>query len=297
MPYDKPFIHTQPVRDLGVTTNNISRTIYYGEVISINDETDGGRIKVKIADLDNRTANDDLPWCYPLLPKFFHLYPQIGEMVRIFIEDIKFPQRSRFWLGSIISQPQKIGLDTIYNALSTTNMGLTVPDPAPATYPASDGVFPTKTDVAIIGRVNTDIILRINELHLRAGKHENDDILTLNSKNPAEISLIFEPLNDDENNFYSNTVILSDKIALISHSGNPKFKSSKLETKDRDKIFKEGHPLARADVLVEALELMRKAIVQHIHAYSGLPVDTTAIINDLNKIDFNAILQKNIVIN
>lgn len=297
MPYDKPFVHTQPIRQLGVTSNSVSRTIYYREVISIIDETDGGRIKVKIADLDNRTANEDLPWCYPLLPKFFHLYPQIGEMVRIFIEDTKYPQRSRFWLGSVISQPQKISLDTIYNALSTTNMGLTTPDPAPATFPASDGVFPTKDDVAIVGRVNTDIILRINELHLRAGKHENGDILKLNTKNPAQISLIYEPLNGNEENYYSNTVILSDKIALISHTGNPKFKSSKLEVKDRDKIFKDGHPLARADVLVEALELMRKAIVQHIHAYSGLPVDTNAIINDLNKINFNNILQKNIVIN
>ena len=178
MPFDKPIIQASnsPYRNDNSNTK-VTRTIYYGEVISIDDDTDGGRIKVRIQGLDTRLTNDNLPWSYPLIPKFFHIYPQIGEMVRVFIEDIKYPERSRFWIGSIISQPQKIGFDSIYTALSTTNMGLTIPEPAPSTYPDATGVFPLKTDVAIIGKVNTDVILRINELHLRAGKHENDNIL------------------------------------------------------------------------------------------------------------------------
>lgn len=295
MPFEKPILQTTPSsRPIGSFEEK--RNIYYGEVISIEDEFDGGRIKVKIPGLDNRIANKDLVWAYPLLPKFFHVYPQVGEMVRIFIEDINYPQRSRFWLGSIISQPQKIGFDTIYSALSTTNMGHTAPEPAPNTYPEADGVFPLKTDVAIVGKVNTDVILRVNELHLRAGKHENDDILKLNKLNPAQISLVFEQKPNSED-FYSNTVILSDKIALISHSGNPKFSAAKLNSDDRKRIFDEGHPVARADVLVEALKIIRKAIVEHLHPYSGVPVDTTAIINDLNAIDFDGIIQKNIVIN
>ena len=50
---------------------DVTRTIYYGEVISIDDPTDGGRIKVKIPDLDNKTANENLPWCYPYITKIF----------------------------------------------------------------------------------------------------------------------------------------------------------------------------------------------------------------------------------
>jgi hypothetical protein len=261
--------------------------------------TDGGRIQVKILGLDNKTANADLPWCYPLMPKFFHVYPQVGEMVRIFIEDIKYPQRSRFWLGSIISQPQKIGFDSIYTALSTTNMALTIPEQAPSTYPDADGVFPLKTDVAIVGKINTDVILRINEVHIRAGKHENDNILKLNTKNPAEISLVYEAKtsNATVSTYQSSTIVMSDKIALISHEGIPQFKPARLVQKDRERIFAEGHPIARGDVLVEALNIMRNALINHIHGYSGLPADKTAIINNLEKINFDAILQKNIVIN
>jgi hypothetical protein len=296
MAHDRPIIQTSnPYKKID-SMIPVSRTIYYGEVVDINDPTDGGQIKVKIPDLDNKTANDDLTWCYPLLPKFFHVYPKVGEYVRVFIEDIKYPQRSRFWMGSIISQPQKIGFDTIYTALSTTNMALTAPEPAPSTYPDADGVYPLQEDIAIVGRVNTDVILRINEVHIRAGKHENDNVLKLNVKNPATISMIYEPLTS-ESNYYSNTIIQSDKIAILSHSGNPQFKAARLTPEDRIKIFENGHPMARADVLVEALNIIRNALVNHIHGYSNLPADKTAIINNLESINFDAIMQNNIVIN
>ena len=296
MAYDKPFMQTNnPFKKTGGFT--ATRTIYYGEVISIDDPTDGGRIQVKIPDLDARTGNADLPWCYPMLPKFFHVYPQVGEMVRIFIEDIKYPQRSRFWLGSVISQPHKIGYDPIFTALSTTNVGLVAPEPAPSTYADADGVFPLQTDVAIVGKVNTDVILRINEVHIRAGKNEDGNILKLNTTNPAEISLIFEQQTNNNGVFYSNTIIQSDKIALISHSGDPQFKAARLTADDRTRIFSEGHPIARGDVLVEALNVIRNALITHIHGYSNLPADKTAIINDLEKLNLDAILQQNIVTN
>jgi len=298
--FDKPIIQTSNPfkREDNI---QVTRTIYYGEVISIDDPTDGGRIQVKILGLDNKTSNANLPYCYPLLPKFFHLYPQVGEMVRVFIEDVKYPERSRFWLGSIISQSQKIGFDSIYTALSTTNMGLTIPEPAVSTYPDAIGVFPLKTDVGIIGKINTDIILRINEVHIRAGKHENDNILKLNTKNPAEISLVYEPktgtTNTTVSTYQSSTIVMSDKIAIISHEGTPQFKPARLVQKDRERIFAEGHPMVRGDVLAEALNIMRNVIINHIHGYSGLPADKDALVNNLEKINFDSILQKNIVIN
>ena len=268
-------------------------------MISIDDPTDGGRIQVKIPDLDNQTGNANLPYCYPMLPKFFFLLPQVGEIVRIFIENIKYPERSRFWMGSIISQPQKIGFDTIYTALSTTNMGLTLPETAPSTLPDAIGVYPLSSDVAIVGKVNTDVILRTNEVHIRAGKHENGNVLKLNTTNPASINLVFEPQNLVATNpaFQSSTVILSDKIALISHTGKPQFKAAELTATDRTRIFSEGHPVARGDVLVVALKIIINALINHIHGYSGLPADKDKLINDLEKINLDNILQKNIVIN
>lgn len=297
MAFDKPYIQTTN-SNKQVSANIVrNRTIFYGEVISISDDSDGGRIKVRIPDLDNRTSDDNLPWSYPLLPKFFHIYPQLGEIVRIFIEDTKFPERSRYWLGSVISQPQKIGFDSKYTALSTTNLGLTNPQRAPSTYPDAEGVYPLKTDVAIIGKVNTDIILRLNEVHIRAGKHENDNPLKLNTTNPASMTMVFEPVNGDTNEYYSNTILTSDKIAIISHSGEPKFKSARLTPEDRTRIFEEGHPIGRGDVIVEAFNVIRNALIGHIHGYSGLPADKNAIIKKLEGLQFEQILQRNIVIN
>lgn len=295
--YDKKYIQITNPNRIEQSSIVLNRTIYYGIVTDIDDDTDGGRIKVRILDLDNRTPTSDLPWCYPLLPKFFHVYPQVGEQVRIFIEDIKFPQKSRFWLGSVISQPHKIGFDSATNALSTTNVGLVRPEKSVSSYPDAQGVFPLKTDVAIVGKVNTDVILRLNEVHIRAGKHENDNIFKLNKKNPAEISMVFEPKSDSSNDYYSSTVVVSDKIALISHTGNPQFKAANITAEDRVNIFKEGHPIARGDVLVEALNVMRTAILNHIHGYSGLAAEKTEDIKKLENLKFDPILQKNIVTN
>lgn len=270
------------------------RNVYWGEVVSIDDPTDGGRIRVRIADLDNKTPNENLPYAYPLIPKHFHIYPQVGEVVRIILEDVNYPQRSRFWMGSVISQPHKIGYDNIYTALSTTNLAVTAPEKAPSTYPEAKGVYPNIEDIALVGRENTDLILRERDVELRAGKHEYDNNLVLNKKNPASVRLLFEQISGKTQ---SSVVTMADKIAFISHEGIPKFKAAQIDEKEREEIFATGHPLGRGDVIVEALEILRKAIIQHIHPYSGLPSDKSGVIIDLEKIDFTQILQRNIVIN
>jgi hypothetical protein len=296
MPFDKPILQTtNPYKKEG-SMISVTRTIYYGEVVDIVDPTDGGRIKVKIPDLDNKTGNAELPWCYPMIPKFFHIFPKIGEYVRVFIEDVKYPQRSRYWEGPVISQLQKLQFDTIYTALSTTNMALTSPAPAVSTYPDAAGIYPSLEDIALLGRVNSDITLKINEVQIRAGQHENDNVLKLNVQNPATFNMIFEP-NQGQTSYYSNSILQSDKIAIISHDGKPQFKAARLTAEDRAEIFDKGHPIPRGDVLVEALNIIRNALVQHIHGYSGLPADKTAIINSLESLNFDGMLQKNIVIN
>jgi len=295
MPYDKPIIHTSDPFKKIIDNGSVNRSIYYGEVISVSDPTDGGIIQVKILELDNRTLNENLPQCYPLLPKFFHLYPKVGEIVRVFISDPKYPQKDRFWMGNIVSQLQKIEFDSKYTALSTTNLGTIAPEKAVSTFPDADGVYPTKEDVGLIGRKNTDVILKPNQVIIRAGKHINGNPLKANTENPACLLISFD--KKDDVNFYSNTIIMSDKIALITHSGNPKFKSARLSDADRKLIFDEGHPIARADILVNVLNIMRNAIVNHIHPYSGIEADSTAIINELNDVDLNNIIQPNIVVN
>ena len=286
----------KPIKSPTIELGILNKSIYYGEVISIEDDADGGRIKARIAGLDINVLDDNLPWAYPIRAKFFHAYPQKGEVVRIFLEDTKFPNKGRYWEGSIISQPHKIGYDGQLTALSTSNLARLSPEEAPTKNPEANGIYPSIEDIALVGRVNTDVILKPNEVLIRAGKHENDNPLKLNIKNPSFINLGFN-INSDTKEYYSNSIVMSDKIALISHSGNPKFKSNKLTPEDKEKIFQKGHPIPRGDVLVEALNLIRKVLINHMHGYSVLPAIKDAMILELEKVDFDNILQKNIVIN
>lgn len=295
MSFDKPYHNfNNPYKKVG---NDVSvvRTIYYGEVVSIEDTTDGGRIKVRITEFDKKIKDEDIVDSYPMLPKYFHIYPKKGEIVRVFIEDVRFPQRGRHWLGSVISQPHKIKFDSAFSALSTTDLATFAPDKAPSTYPDSFGVYPNKEDVGLIGRENADIILKPNQIMLRAGKHENGNPFKLNTKNPATILLSFDQ-KDKAQEYYSSGIVFADKIAFISHEGDPKTKAALITKEDRDRIFSESHPIPRGDLLVQALEIMRNALINHIHGYSGLAADPSALINLVN-IDFDKLLQKNIVIN
>lgn len=296
--YEKKYIQKSNSFNSDYNKENEIKNVYWGEVISIEDKTDGGRIKVRIDGLDNKLENENLADCYPLLPKFFHIYPQIGEVVRIFLGDTRYPQRDRYWMGSVISQLQKIGFDNKYTALSTTNLGVSTPAEAPSSIPDAAGVYPKINDVALLGKKNTDIILRERDLEIRAGQHELNDNLKLNKTNPASVRLSFDEITGTTAvQTVSSNVLMADRIALISHDGIPKFKAAEIDDTDRNKIFSEAHPLGRGDVIVDALEILRKAILQHIHPYSGLPSDKSGIVIDLEKIDFTQILQKNIVIN
>lgn len=294
--YNKKYLQTSNLYNKDENKEDNIKNIYWGEVISIEDKTDGGRIKVRINGLDNQLVNENLVDCYPLIPKFLHIYPKVGEIVRIIIEDNRYPQRSRYWVGSVISQPQKLNFDSRFSALSTTNLGVSAPETAPRYIPDAKGIYPNIEDVALLGRCNTDIILRERDLELRAGKHVLENNLSLNKKNPASLRLSLDKTTGTTTTISSN-LISADRIALISHGGFPKFKTTDIDSEYRDKIFLESHPLGRGDIIVEALELLRKAIIQHIHPYSGLSPDKSGILIDLEKVDFNQILNRDIVIN
>lgn len=294
--YEKKFIQQTNVYQRETNKEADIKNVYWGVVTSIEDSTEGGRIKVRINDLDNQIIDTNLADCYPFIPKFLHLYPKKDEVVRIILEDTRYPQRGRYWVGSVISQPQKILFDNKYTALSTTHQGVSAPATAPKFIPDAKGIYPELADVALLGRDNTDIILRERDIELRAGMHELGNNLKLNKLNPASVRLSFD-ISTGKSETVSSNVMMADRIALISHDGIPKFKSAQLNDSDRDKIFSEAHPLGRGDVIVDALEILRKAIIQHIHPYSGLPVDKSGIVIDLEKVDFTQLLQKNIVIN
>lgn len=290
---DKKYLQSaKTIYSSDINNESSVKNIYYGEVISNNDPFDGRRIKVRIHALDKDIPNENLVDCYPIAPLYFWSIPKIGEMVRIFIENTKLPQQGRHWIGSIISQPQKINKDEYYTALSTTNSALSRPQPPVSKNPKAKDVFPNIEDIAMVGRNNTDIILKDKQVFLRCGKHKINNVLEYNDKNPAIIEMSY-----DKEGERSSIITNADYIALLSHSGDKKYKNNNLSESDRDFIFENTHPMGRADYIVQAMEIMRRAIINHIHPYPTLKPDATDPINELSKIDFNRILSNNIRIN
>ena len=92
---------------------DVFKVIEVGEVVSNDDPYHMGRIKVRIKGPRNGGGDDgildaDLPWCVPLLPKFFANQPKPKEAVFIF-KFSKFREfADRMYLGPIISQPDNV---------------------------------------------------------------------------------------------------------------------------------------------------------------------------------------------
>ena len=111
--------------------------IRYGVVKAIESDngakdTGLGRIKVYIKgpvssggdgdkpdeSLDNNAINE-LPWCFPMLPKHLSIQPKIGEVVWIFTLGKNHQHADRLYIGPIISQPQLLAKDPFqYSALA-----------------------------------------------------------------------------------------------------------------------------------------------------------------------------------
>lgn len=261
----------------GVSNDN---TIYLGKVVSLSDDIfDDYRIKVRINGIDDKVTNNDLPFCDPFLPKFLNIIPKRGEWVKILFFNTRNKFQHREWIGPIISQPHKLKKEDSDSAFSTQQLTTISPDTSDKVLPDAKGVNPDREEISLLGRDNTDIIQREKEIVLRAGKHEIDNNLKLNKKNP---SFIHQKISNDGKISTSN--IIADKINLITHDGSPTFRgmvkdktsdditdmfSGKITDKIQKQINENSHSLVFADKMVEFIELIKKYMVEHSHPYNG----------------------------
>lgn len=286
-----------------------NKIIHLGVVESTLDESDGGRIKVRVKGVDDHIGSTvELPYAFPMLQKFVHIIPQIGESVWIMFPDTTNPYEDRLYLGPIISQPQKLKKDH-HGLSSTSTLGsiYAKPGPAPSTIPESQGVFPKNKDFAIQGRENTDVVFKDSEVLIRAGKFiKNDSIKGVpkfNKKNPSYIQIKQIQSPDVKLNGVINVV--SNKINLLTHQdGSPRFNLSDQNTMISDeelgKIQENAHPLVFGDLLIEYLELFKNALTNHVHPYNGMKPEDLAghfSIKKFLEYDVSKIICKNIKIN
>lgn len=271
-----------------VTTQNYIRI---GQVISINDLSGVGRIKVRIQGSkvnggDDGVDNNDLPWCHPLLPKHLQITPKVNEAVFVFILNDKSKNIDRLYMGPIISQEQNLSQDPFFfSALAGFSFSPTQPQQNVKNIPQIRGVFPNKQDITIQGRNNTDIIQKNNEIVIRAGKFQpntqvgnNPFSFEFNSKTQAYIQLKNNiTIPNEENGTVAN--IVANKINLITHkNGSPRFNVLNqtdnvdlISDEELNNILTTAHQVPFGDVLLEYLKLLKEALFAHVHNGSGNP--------------------------
>jgi hypothetical protein len=268
--------------------NKYNRVIHYGRVFKVSD--DGNmKLKVFIRGVDRPDIKeDDLEWAECFLPRMLSVCPKVGETVKIILMDTNNPFTQREWVGPVISQPEKIKEDPFFfTGLAGKVGGLLKLGRSIKTIPEAQGIYPGPDDVSLLGRDNSDIILKQEEVLIRAGKHIIDNPLKLNEINPAYISLrVLKPsdLEKNENKTATekelnltedrtDTVIVSNKIFLIGRDSNSKVIKPILTKEDHLKLEDNLHPVVYGDVLYDFMVIMRQWIKSHIHVGDRLGPD------------------------
>lgn len=178
----------------------MNQSIYMGVVTSIYDEYSGNRIRVKLPIDSSVEPKEGYPYAFPLLPKTFQVTPKKGEMVIVFLTDPKSRECPRFYIGPIISQPQKLYSDKVSILDRPTTLINSVSSEMETIehFRETFGSFPKLNDVALVGRKSEDVILKDDEIDIRCGVRNHADgtdnksivgDIIYNTSNPAYIQL------------------------------------------------------------------------------------------------------------
>ena len=288
------------------------------EVISVYDEYEGMRIKVRLsASGDGTKTDEELDYCYPLLPKLLHVNPKPGETVVVITEKLGASDSPRYFIGPLLSQPYNYNKDfdkVSANSMIIDNNNNVNPQKAPSHDSKNNGSLPDREDVAILGRLNSDIILKDEEVRIRCGMKKSADAsppnnLEFNKIDPAFIQLKYyqEPRKTEHNGEFNSVInVVADRINLISpRDGNPMFNSIPdpdslvsdrvlFEDANNQTILCDAHPLVYGDDLTAFLKQLIEVFRTHTHPSSMLPPrfnqNDTATLNT----DLEAMLSKTI---
>ena len=254
------------------------------EVISTSDDFGAGRIKVRILPEDSNKTDDQLPWAFPVSPKIFFITPKVGEGVLVFLANPKNANSVRYYFGPLTSQltklysePFSLGSEAIF---SHTLKQL---PPSPSTKPDLDGLFPNKEDVAVLGRKNCDIILKEDDIRIRAGvklvNDKNHFQMSYNEENPAYIKIAYnkEPIIGAK----STAVVTADKIFLLGNTSKEirpsADRESLISNEMLQQLLDEGYKLPYGEKLIEFLLKFVDVFSKHTHDYVSLPPNKSFI--------------------
>jgi hypothetical protein len=275
------------------TVDNL-KFVQIGVVASVDDPNGLGRIKVKIPGPANRGGDDgtlleDIPWAYPMVSKFFTAQPKIGEGVFILVFTDQKSHSDRLYFGPIISSLDNLNLDPVNTtALTPFTFANLSPKTNIGQIPALTGVFAKPDDIAIQGRYNTDILLRKNEVLIRAGKFievnpddNNPYGFQFNTATPGFLQIrnavpLAKPVENVTTPIGSVVNLVGSKVNILTHQdGAPRFNLTDQDEQITDdemlNILENAHQLPFGDILIQYLRLLKTAFLNHVHNGNGRP--------------------------
>jgi len=281
---------------------NKHNIIKFGEVEDIDDEYDGLRVKVKLSQ-DGDKKEPPSCWAFPLLPKVFQCVPKIGECVLVILANSDNKNSDRFYIGPVISQPQYQDMCSHNNdtgpatSLFQKGIGYHILPRLSNYGEMTDGSFPEKGSVSMVGREGQDITMKpsyganAEELTLRCGIRGYSDTTTGNEEldkglkgrvifndiDPAYIQLKYgwglsSGSDKKGKSKFANSMvnIAADKINLIGISDdtidvNRTDRNTLIKTEDLSKLMDNLHQVPLGDKLVDFLNLFVAAFMTHEH--------------------------------
>ena len=285
--------------------------------------SNGLRIRARL-DTDRSNDKKTIPWAFPLLPKSLQAVPKEGEGVLIIADSVGgFSNSQRYYIGPVISQPQYNTKCSADKGTSLLNHNSENPLPSIDWDDNTRGSFPATKDVALVGRGAEDVILKydedskVSEVDIRAGIRKEGEYrsdnkadyyankdkfvgnIMFNGIDPAYIQLKYKTSIATGAGHEANSLIniVADRINIMSNKDSNidhDIHDNNTLVSNVDNVMDKLHPVPMGDKLVEALNIIKGAILHHVHPWASMEQsgDDPGFINDLTDYHFETILSE-----
>lgn len=120
----------------------------------------------------------------PLLPYFVYSVPKVDELVQVIYVNKDFRYQNQYYVQNTFSSPTSTFKEYYFGGNKFTGTGMQIKNPKPlknqdGTFTDQSihkGVFPQPGDNALMGRGSADVIIKQDEVLIRAGKFKGQQL-------------------------------------------------------------------------------------------------------------------------
>lgn len=120
----------------------------------------------------------------PLMPYFMYQVPKVTEMAQVLYTNKDFKYQNQYYVQNTFSSPTTTGYEYYQGGNKFTGTGFQLKNPKPlknqdGTYTdqaVHKGVFPEPGDNALLGRGSADVVVKQDEVLIRAGKFKGTQL-------------------------------------------------------------------------------------------------------------------------